>query len=317
MIGDESTAALRVMADAMAAEAPVARAMLNRLLDDIEQAGPVARMIAGHPDLGEPLFCVRLLGGVSYLHETGRAPELSAQLDRLRPPVTAQDLDRTWELFREALFLHRETMAEAISRPVQQHHPSRAGVLLRGLAMLGASRVRLLELGACAGLNLLLDRYRWVGDGWEWGTPDSAVRLTAQGPAPGEIEIVDRAGCDLMPRDPADADDVAIVRSYLPYEQEAERREFDAAVAVAAASGLRIDRSDAISWLERRLSMPSDRSVTTVVWHSLFSGYLDPRQRDEIEELVNTAARRMPLARISYEPHRWSATPRLRIAAYV
>jgi hypothetical protein len=317
VLTDESIATLRAMASAMVPVMPMSATMLSRILDDIEHRGPIAELIAGHPDLAEPLFCLRLLGGVSYLQETGRAPELSQHLKALDTHGGEPEYDgQTWELFRAAMLGNPHIIAAALDRTIQQHEPARAGVLLRGLGMLGAPKVRLLELGACAGLNLLLDRYWWFGDGWEWGTRDSTVRLVAPGRGPGDIEIVDRAGCDLMPRDPADPDDVAILRSFLPYEKEIRRLEFDDAIAVAAASGLRVDRSDAIDWLERQLSAPPARSVTTVVWHSLFAGYLSPREQNAIEELLDSAARHMPLARIAYEPHRWSAAPRLHVVDY-
>jgi len=296
---------------------PMSAAMLNHILDDIEHGGPIAGIIAGHRDLAEPLFCLRLLGGVSYLQETGHAPELSQHLKGLDTHGGEPNYDlQTWELFRAALLGNPQIIAAALDRPIRQHHPARAGALLHGLGMLGAPKVRLLELGACAGLNLLLDRYWWFGNGWEWGHRNSTVRLVAPGRAPGDIEIVDRAGCDLMPRDPANPDDVAILRSFLPYEEEIHRLDFDDAIAVAAASDLRVDRSDAIDWLKRQLSAPPARSVTTVVWHSMFSGYLSPREQNAIDELLESTARHMPLARIAYEPHLWSGAPRLQVIDY-
>ncbi|TKJ28358.1 DUF2332 family protein [Blastococcus sp. CCUG 61487] len=76
--------------------------------------------------------------------------------------------------------------------------------------------VRLLEIGASAGLNLSIDRFR-IGD--VWGPPHSPCRL----PDPGfeldlpDIRIVERAGCDRAPLDPRGVPVVwhSIVRRYV------------------------------------------------------------------------------------------------------
>lgn len=167
-------------------------------------------------------------------------------------------------------------MTAALDRPVQQHQPDRAAHLLRGLAMLDAPRVRLLEIGACAGLNLGLDRYSWTGPDWTWGDSASAVQLPAYGPSPGDIEIVQRAGCDLDPRDPADPADAQILRSFIPPEHTSDRQELDAAPALAAGAGTKVTHAGAADWLRDQFEQPVDDGVVTVVWHSLVWLYLDP-----------------------------------------
>jgi hypothetical protein len=183
--------------------------------------------------------------------------------------------------------------------------------------MLAAPRVRLLELGACAGLNLLVDRYRWFGHGWEWGDADSSVRLATDGRHPGDVHIVDRAGCDLFPRDPADPADALILRSFLPHERDIEQLELDDAMALAARCGVRVDKADAIGWLKAELAADADdRSTYTVVWHSLFWPFLGPRQQRDAELLLSRAALSRRVARVSFEPHEWETAPRLQLTVY-
>ncbi|MFI5998780.1 DUF2332 domain-containing protein [Streptomyces sp. NPDC051362] len=317
MIPEESIRSLRAMATAMAPHMPMSSDMLTMLTDDVESRGPISRLIADHPDAAAPLFGLRALAGVRLLVLTGQAPELADHLQSLMSNLDDPAYgERTRALFRQALLDHPDEIAAAMDRPVQQHMPRRAGVLLRGLGMVAAPKVRLLEIGACAGLNLAFDRYRWFGHGWEWGDARSPVRLATTGPRPGDFEIVDRAGCDLEPRDPADSYDAMILRSFLPHEREVEQLELDDAISLAARVGTRVDRADAVEWLRKELSRPAEPGVCTVVWHSLFWWYLSSRDHLAIEDILTAAAGRIQLARICYEPHAWSGVPRLQTVLY-
>jgi hypothetical protein len=249
----------------------------------------------------------------------GNAPELASQLSApatLARSDAAGDQARIWASARSTILSHTEQFWASLDRPVQQHQPDRAAHLLRGLSMLRAPRVRLLELGACAGLNLILDRYRWTGRGWTWGDPNSPVHLTGTGPAPGDIAIVDRAGCDLDPRDPARPDDALILRSFLAPEYGGARRELDDAIALAARSGIGVEQASAVDWLRVHLAKPVERGVCTVIWHSLFWLYLEAEEQAEIESLLTRAAQSRPVARISYEPLYWVSPVRLQVTVY-
>ncbi|MDX3850977.1 DUF2332 domain-containing protein [Streptomyces sp. AK02-01A] len=315
---DATITDLRAMAVGSAGYAPVSADFLARLADDIEQGGPVWTLIGGHPQAMEPLFAIRAAAAVRWLMLSGHAPELGAHLENLTSGIDDRDYaEQTWRLSTRALLDHPELTRAALDLPVQQHEPSRASVLLSALGMLGAPKVRLLEIGACAGLNLLIDQYRWFGPGWEWGDPSSPVRLAAHGRSPGDLTIVERAGCDLAPRDPADPADVLIVHSFLPPEREIQRLELDDAIALAARSDVRVDKADAVGWLAAELARPSDGGeVLTVVWHSLLWGYLTSRQQADIEKVLGEAATRMPLARVGFEPHDWTLAPRLQVTVY-
>ncbi|WP_167449959.1 DUF2332 domain-containing protein [Streptomyces hyaluromycini] len=314
---DPAITELRAMAAGSAGYAPVSAGLLERLADDIEQGGPVWALIGDHPQIDQPLFGIRAAAAVRWLMLSGLAPELADHLEQLTTGIgDPQYTERTWQLSAQALLDHPWHTRAALDLPVQQHEPGRARVLLSGLGMLGAPKVRLLEIGACAGLNLLLDRYRWYGPGWEWGAPDSPVRLAAYGRPPGDFTIVERAGCDLAPRDPANPADVLILHSFLPPEREVERLELDDAIALAARSDVRVDKANAVDWLAAELARPTDGEVRTVVWHSLMLGYLSPHQQDRLEGVLCEAATRMPLARVAFEPHSWTLPPRLQVTVY-
>ncbi|MEV7323709.1 DUF2332 domain-containing protein [Streptomyces sp. NPDC093970] len=317
MIPEQSIRSLRAMAAAMAGDMPVSGHLVAMLADDVERHGPIGEMVSGHPEAATPLFCLRVLAGVKMLVSSGRATDLAAHFEHFLSKTGDQDYEaRGRELFRDTLFRYREEISAALDRPVQQHMPGRAGFLLRGLGMLRAPRIRLLELGACAGLNLILDQYRWFGVGWEWGDRNSSVRLAADGPNPGDFTIVERAGCDLAPRDPGDTHDAMVLRSFIPIERDIEELELDDALKLASASRIRVEKADAVSWLRNELAKPVEKGVYTVVWHSLFWWYLSPEEHAEVESIIATSARRMRLARICYEPPAWGKDLRLQTTVY-
>ncbi|MFF5408437.1 DUF2332 domain-containing protein [Streptomyces misionensis] len=317
MIPAETVRSLRMMAEAMTPQMPMSADLLTMLTDDVESNGPISRLLADHPESGTPLFPMRALAGVKLLVLTGRAPELAHHLRGMMehvgdPAYTARSRD----LFRRALLDHPDDIRSALDRPVQQHQPGRSEYLLRGMTMLAAPKVRLLEIGACAGLNLMVDRYRWFGRGWEWGDAASPVRLAAGGPRPGDIEIVDRAGCDIEPRNAADPHDAAILRSFIPPEREVEELDLNNAIALAAESGIRVEKADAVEWLREQLSHPGEPGVCTVIWHSLFWWYLGSEDQTAIEEILAEASERMQVARVCYEPHAWAGAMRLQVVTY-
>ncbi|MFI6779848.1 DUF2332 domain-containing protein [Micromonospora sp. NPDC050276] len=310
---------LRTLAAGMRSYAPISAQIVARITDDIESGGDVARAISGHPDWGTPLFATRALAGVHWLILAGLAPDMEQHFrhheSRRDDPAWCDEL---WNHFRAVVLGHPREIRAALDRPVQQHQPGRAATLLNGLSMLAAPKVQLLELGACAGLNLLVDRYWWFGDGWQWGDENSPVRLATRGRRPGQFEIVDRAGCDLAPRDAGNAEDAMVLRSCLPIERDINRMELDDALALAATDpGLTVDKADAVEWLAQQMrERPRSRHVYTVVWHSLFWGFLSPQQQHDIERIMDSAARNRRLAHISYEPvWAWSAS-RLRLTVY-
>ncbi|MFI7142942.1 DUF2332 domain-containing protein [Streptomyces massasporeus] len=313
----ESIQELRRMADVMRERLPMSSAVLHHLSDDLEQHGPVSRVVADHPDAGESLSALRILAGVRLLVLTGRASQLAEHLEELHSHLGDDTYnDRTWELFRDAVLDHSDDILAAMNRPVQQHHPERAGKLLRGLGMLGAPRIRLLELGACAGLNLLVDKYQWFGSTWTWGDETSPVRLAVDGPRPRDFTITERAGCDLDPRNPAREEDAMILRSFLPHEEDVAQMELDDAIALTARENVRVDRAEAVGWLRQALSSPAGPGTVTVVWHSMFRGYLPSDEQKALQDTMDQASARMKLAHIEFEPSSWSKVPRLSVSTY-
>ncbi|SFR29894.1 hypothetical protein SAMN04488564_1239 [Lentzea waywayandensis] len=315
-ITHESLSALKWIAKDLAVKAPQSAGLFSALVKEVEDNGPVTRLVPHHPDAQQPYFYVKMFAAIGYLYESGLSPDLIRCLEDLKHRDDPDAIAHAWELCRHALSAHPAVVLATINRPVQQQRPRLAGFLLQGVGMLGAPRVRLLELGACGGLNLLFDQYWWFGTGWTWGSPDSPVRLPAPGPEPQPFEIVERAGCDLAPRDPRNPEDVRIMRSFLAYDWDVDRMEFDDAVSLAATTPVQIDQEDAVTWLRHQLESSASRSVTTVVWHSLFWQFLDDEVQAEIDSVLDRAARRTRIACLSFDILRPKTIPKLAITVY-
>jgi hypothetical protein len=309
----------RAFAAGLVETAPLAAYFFNSLAREIDDGGELGHLVVNHPSSATPLAGVRMLAAAHQLTLRGKTPELAVILDEIIHSKVPADsaYAKAWDLTRRTILGYPDEVSAAMSLPVQQQHPGRASALLQGLAMLAFRRVRLLEIGACAGLSLAMDRYHWIGSGWEWGDPSSPVELPADGYWRPRVEIVQRAGCDLLPRDAASPEDRLISQSFVPLEHPAYGQILEQAMVLTGQAGIKIEASAAAPWLRKALSEQADRGVATVVWHSMMWGYLEPDEQREIESILADASSRMPLARVSFEPAaQWGDVPVLRVSVY-
>ena len=253
--------------------------VLRGMADDMEAQGPTARVVRGYEEAPPgAVIQLRLLAGIFRLVLTGRAPELRpyyACLGGTESPVTA------WPVMRRVIADHPDELHEALAIAPQTNEVGRSVALLVGLfdlaAATGTRRVRLLELGASAGLNLLLDRFRVVGDGWSWGPDASPVQLfeAVQGTiVPAELEIVEARGCDLDPVDAtSDQGRLRLISFVWPFDVHRHDR-LAGALRLAAAHPPVVDRASAAAWLTVQLTgRPADPGTLTVIWHSVTQLY--------------------------------------------
>jgi hypothetical protein len=287
----------------MAFATPRSAAILNGLAEAAQNDNSLSALL-GQGWLDRPLAGVRLVAGVHDLVLTGKAPELKALMYGSDPDAAPVAGDVLWKLTRQAIFDYPDEIRAALDWPVQQHLPARAGLLLSGLAMLAQPWVRVLELGACAGLTLQLDEYSWEGPDWTWGASDSPVQFRADSPAPPPgLAIVERSGCDIAPVDPRDPAMVRRLHTFVPPELSEVHQDLDAALGIAAGHPPLVDKARAREWLERRLIEQPALGVHTVVWHCFLWHQLDQAERDGIRDALLAAAERFPVTRISYEPY--------------
>ncbi|MPZ59986.1 MAG: DUF2332 family protein [Propionibacteriales bacterium] len=226
---------------------PMYAALLTRIAEDVADDGVCARVLRGHEhDPGPSALGLRLLGAVHRLVLSGEASGLA----RFYPSMGGSwALDAAWPHVLETLDSRGDDVRRFLGLPPQTNEVGRAAALMGGLQALTAARrmpIRLVELGASAGLNLLFDRYRFLGgEGDSVGPDDSPVVLDGASrgvhPAPGvRPEIRERCGCDVAPVDPTSEEGRLRVLSYV-WPDQAERVErLRGALAIAGEEPVRV-----------------------------------------------------------------------------
>lgn len=279
--------------------------LLAELADDLEAGGPTAAICRDRLDSSRgDAVALRLLGGLFRIVLRGDAPGL----ERFYPVLGGHDDPaEAWPAVRPVLARHVDELRSALEHPPQTNEVGRAACLAAGLFHAvrrhGLRRVRLLEPGASAGLNLLVDRYRVLGPGWSWGPGDSPLVLDtgAAWVVPEPLEVVERRGCDLAPVDASSQEGARWLTSFVwPFDLDRHAR-LAAALRVAHEDPVTVDVASAADWLERRLAEPVVPGVLTVVWQSITQQYWPASESAAVETLVDDARRRGPVAHVSLE----------------
>jgi hypothetical protein len=193
---------------------------------------------------------------------------------------------------RDVIGAHIEQIHAALAVAPQTNEVGRSVALLAGLfdlvAASGLRRIRLLELGASAGLNLLLDEYLFRGHTWHFGPSDSKVQFAdaIAGPVhPEPFEIIARAGCDLNPVDATTADGQLLLTSFVwPFDLDRHKR-LAAAIEIATSQPVQIDNAPASDWLLQAMEV-TEPEMLTVVWHSITQMYWSADELATVETIL-------------------------------
>jgi hypothetical protein len=308
-------ALIREQAESCAAlGSPLYEYLLERVADDVEAGGPAYDVLRGHEDdPGPSALALRLMGGVHRLVLERRAPALALTY----PSVGGSgDPEAAWAALRPVLSEFAEELRAALAQPPQTNEVGRSAALIGGLLHLTAGDdrpLRLVEIGASAGLNLRADLFRVeLPDGRSVGPATSPVVLRDpwRGPPPPlrpRLEVVERLGCDLAPVDPTTTEGRLLLTSYVWPDQRERLDRLRGALQLAAEVPASLEAVGAATFLDR---LALQDGTTTVLWHSIMWQYLDHAERARVsarlDELGAQASDRAGFAHLAFEPRRRS-----------
>lgn len=214
-----------------------------------------------------------------------------------------QDMPRSAE---QARALVQENVAAVTrlmhSRRTQTNEVGRCATLLPALPR---RRLALVEVGASAGLCLLLDKFAYDYGGVHLGPEASPVLLqctvTGQPPLPDAVPQIDwRAGLDLNPLDVHDDDDAKWLLSCVWPDHFERRERLAAAIKLARAHELSLRRGNLVSELPDLLA-EAPRDAELVVFHSAVLVYVSAADRRTFANVLAEASRQRDIVWISNE----------------
>lgn len=252
-------------------------ALAHAVADDAETLRFIAAMPVVQPNLF--LACIQFLAGADGMPHSG--PELRA-------------------------FVARNCMAlDALmrSRRTQTNEVGRCGALLLALP---AGPLALVEVGASAGLCLLLDRFGYHFGPRSIGDVASPVQVHCRvsGPAPVDVaavpHVIWRRGLDLGPVDVRDDEAVQWLRACVWADHRERRDRLDGAIAMARIDPPIVRAGDLVDDLPALLdAAPADAQL--VVFHSAVLAYVDADRRQAFAMVLSRASRRRDVVWLSNE----------------
>lgn len=269
----------RDFADHTARKLPLYRHLAGAVATDREVLG---RLLLAHPDQRTPNL---LLAAVHDVLLSGDDDPLAAWYGSITDPVrpVGEGDDDPWPHFRRLALDHPVVTEHLATRAIQTNEVGRCVTLLPALAGVaatapgaapgGARPLGLVEVGASAGLNLLLDRYayRYEPDGTVVnGAATLELTCTVRGtrpvPVPAEVPTLASAvGLDLAPVDLSDRDAARwLVACQWPDQPERVHRA-RTAIALAHGDPPHVVRGDAVEDLAPLVEVVGHHALPVVV----------------------------------------------------
>jgi hypothetical protein len=273
--------------------APFTAEVLRLIAEDAALAEAFAPMFAPladqtPKDILTAATPLRVLGALHFL-TLGGEPPLAACYAKL-------DQEELPRALLAAVHDHADVFAAFMASPPQTNEVRRSLCLFGGFLSVAEAfglPLRCLEIGASAGLNQNWDRFDYdLGALGRWGNAASPVKLSGEwtGGAPAlnaKLTVAERLACD---QNPVDVRDPAAARRLLAYvwpDQPDRLERARAAIGLARAADVRVEKADAADWTARH-ARPA-KGFATVLYHSVFWQYPPPETRAAILRNIQAA----------------------------
>ncbi|MGI9622764.1 MAG: DUF2332 domain-containing protein [Acidimicrobiales bacterium] len=276
-------------------DAPVYRAIATSVADDYDllaiatEAPPAAH----HPN--------HLLAAVRFLLLAGVSHPLEEAYD-------AEDVVAAVALFKPFVLEHRGDIVELLQhRRVQTNEVGRTSAIAPALAHVARSARRglgLVEVGASAGLNLLVDRCYLDYGAMQVGEASSPIRIDCAVDTPpaafnmADLSLSWRKGLDQAPIDVNDEESVRWLLACVWVGQTDRQDRLRVALDMASGEGVSVVKGDAVADLGAMVDQIPD-DLHAVVLTSWVTFYLNVTQRVDFEQALANCRR--PVSWLSIE----------------
>lgn len=289
---------------------PFMSALCMALRGTLDRSTEVGRRVLdwqGRPDARGDSVPLRLAAGLHALVRGGRLPSLATAY----PPHSLPSEEDLGAVLSKALTMANADLLPWLESPPQTNEPVRSAPLMSGLVVIatrtGGLPFALYEVGASAGLMLVLDRYEHHLGGVVAGTPGAPVQIApewdgGQPPSGLPVKIVARRGCDLEPLDVTSPEDRERLLAYVWPDQADRLARIQAALDLAVADPPRVERAEAAAWAEAVLEPDAaEANVVRVLMHAVALQYAP----EEVTRRIATQAARLGEAATEKTPFAW------------
>ncbi|MFN4112793.1 MAG: DUF2332 domain-containing protein [Sphingomonadaceae bacterium] len=291
--------------------APGTARVIRGLLAVLTSDTATGRRLAGWQGLTlKDAMPLRINGGLHNLVLTGADPRLGAVYRGELTDQSAVDA-----LVRELVERFDERLLPWLDGPPQTNEAGRSASVMAGLLWLAqrvSPRFELLELGASAGINTMMERYFYDLGGVTVGPIASPMRIVPEWrgppPPPAKPEIISIRGCDVAPVNLAEPEAALLLKSYVWPEATERMARIDAAALLALQSPPEVVHQNAAAFAQHALARPQQAGVTRVLFHSIVWQYIPDDQQQAVTAAMAEAARsasvNRPLAWLTLETNR-------------
>ncbi len=251
---------------------------------------------------------LRVAGGLHALHLAGAAPELA--------PIYRGDMADDVAIIASVMASHEAALWPWLDGPPQTNEAGRSANFIAAMLWLAERglppRFDCLEIGSSAGINLMLDRYRYDLAGVVVG-PDAPVmefqpEWHGAPPPSREIAILSTKGCDVAPVDLTDPAQALRLKAYIWPEHTIRFERMDAAIRAASERKPDLVGATAADFVEAELAQPQEPGTTRMLMHSIVWQYVPADQQARVTAAMEAAGAKAtaerPLAWVQVEADR-------------